>query len=131
NSQFTVTVEDPDGVPRDYELMILYNGIDVSRAFMLQAQEMFEGHSATKVKLTFENLRILAARENKIEVIYWHSHNDRPAYASFAPPRCSAFRPMKIASIGDFEVPSKLLEEISTDAVQFRLNPTYVAGLIA
>lgn len=128
---FDVLVDDPEGIPTNYEIMLLYNGIDLTSKFMMQAEETFEGHPATKLKLSFDHLHLLPDRDNKVEVVYWHSHNDRPSYASFFPPHCSAFKQLKIATTGDFEVSTKLLDKISNEAVTHHLNPTYVAGLIA
>ena len=129
---FAVMVDDPSGIPSHYELMLLYNGIDLTSKFLLQAEEVLEGgHPPTRLRLTFDHLHLLPDRDNKIEVIYWHNHNDRPIYASFYPPHCSAFKPLQIATTGDFEVTTKLVDRISNTAKESHLNPTYLAGLIA
>src|SRR6185312_10917295 len=56
-SSFSIILEDPQGVPEDYRLQVSYNGIDVTRAFLSQAQTTVMDPLHQQVKLTAQHLR--------------------------------------------------------------------------
>jgi hypothetical protein len=129
---FKIVIDDPMGIKPEHELMLTYNGINVTRRFMWQSHIDYEGgEPATRMKITMYNLRLLPTKENRIDVIYWRQPHAQPVFAKYFPPSCSAFKEDKILTTGNFEVPSKLVDQISQAADSRHINPAILAGLIA
>ncbi len=130
-AKFSLIIEDPQGIPKDFEIMVIYNGIDVTKKFLSQASASYEGHSTTRMRLTMYNLRILPNRENRIDVVYWRTHNATSTFARYMPPYCDAFKAMPVVTTGTFREGQPFIETISRYALDKRFNPSFVTGLIA
>jgi hypothetical protein len=129
-TRLSIVIKDPRGIPRDYDFMITYNGIDVTRRFLMQA-ETFADRTQNFLRLAINDLRILPSKENKIEVMYWRSRREKPVFAKYLPPQCLAFRSSPVLHTGEFEVSKKFISLVEQEAEKVRFNPSYVAGLIA
>lgn len=129
-TEFTITVTDSLGVAANPDLTILYNGHDMTARFLSQAKtETAAG--GTKLKLRFPNLRILPDRDNKIEVVYRHSKYDPYVFARYQPPVCDVFEEKQVMRTGTFKLSSDLLKTIHKMSTEHRINPAFLAGLIA
>lgn len=132
SSGFAVTIEDPQGVPPRYELTMTYNGHDVTEKFLSRAESKHLDPFHRKLRLSTKSLRLLASRDNLIEITYRRSPNDAPVVSRFLPPTCHAFTqtsPLRIMS--EFDPPAWLIHQIDRTATENGFNPFYVAGLIA
>lgn len=63
--------------------------------------------------------------------MYWRNRWDEPSYSQFRPPVCHPFTPGNIDQIPGFSPPEGYIHLINTMAQESRLNPHYLAGLIA
>jgi len=129
-SYFEVKITDPAGFENEHEFQILHNGIDVTKNFMRRVRKTFS-KSKTQMNLGFSHLRLLPDRAHKIEVLYWRSRWDEPAYGSFLPPTCNPFFGTPIAQLPDFNTPDSYIHLINRVASESQWNPYFMAGLIA
>lgn len=133
-SNFTVVIEDSEGVPDDFRLWVNYNGLDVTREFMSHAQVSNTDPLHHEVRLMTKFMRLLPTRENKVRVSYRRTVGARPVVAQYLPPTCSAFANAGTAmvfSIPDFEPPLVMLQLINQISLKKNLNPYFVAALVA
>jgi hypothetical protein len=131
-SNFSVIIEDPEGVPNDFKLTVNYNGIDVSRQFLAHAEWTNVDPIGHEVRLTTKFLRLLPTRDNKVKVKYWHSPASQPVVAQYLPPVCSAFTASQMVfSVPDFDAPLAVLQLINQNANRAKLNPYFIAALVA
>jgi hypothetical protein len=132
SSPFSVIIEDPEGVPEDFHLVVNFNGMDVTRAFMAHAQMQNLDPLNHEVRLTTKYLRLLPNRENSVKVTYYRSVKDKTAAAQYMPPSCSAFATDRmLLSVPEFDPPMMVLQLINQDATKKNLNPFFVAALVA
>lgn len=131
-SSFSVVIEDPEGVPDDFQLNLIYNGEDVTEQFMAKAERKYLDRLGRQLKLTSRSLRLLPERDNAIYVKYRGSAGREEVVRQFAPPVCSAFvHDRGPASLPEFQPGPGVLESINRHSTAKRINPFLVAGLIA
>src|SRR5665213_779033 len=131
-TNFSVIIEDPEGVPEDYKLVVNFNGRDVTRSFLAHAQTTSLDPLNHEVKLSSRYLRLLPTRENRIQVSYWRTPGEKSAVAQYMPPSCSAFAANQMLfAIPDFDPPMAVLQLINQNAARKKLNPYFVADLVA
>lgn len=129
---FAIVIEDPQGVPHHPQLTLSYNGMDITSAFMAQAERVPLDPDQRRVHYRIPHLRILAARENRVLATYRRVPDERPIISRYMPPTCSAFESGRsLASVPDFDPPRLMVQMINQQALSRNLNPHYVAGLIA
>ncbi|HEX4925792.1 MAG TPA: transglycosylase SLT domain-containing protein [Bdellovibrionales bacterium] len=129
-TEFTITVNDSLGVPKEPDLTILYNGHDLTARFMAQAR-VDTSAGGNRLKLRFPNLRILPDRDNKIEVVYRHSKYDPYVFARYQPPVCDVFEEKAVLTTGTFKLNDEMLKTIHKMSTEHRINPAFLTGLIA
>lgn len=135
-SDFAVIIEDPEGVPDNFRLQVSYNGVDVTRAFRSQAQIVAGDPLRQQVRLVAKHLRLPSTGDNKVEVAYWRnperSTANTPVVAQYMPPICSAFVANNmVLTLPDFEPPQSTIQLINRHAMDKKLNPFFVAALVA
>lgn len=131
-SPFAVIINDPSGVPDDFQLEITYNGIDVSRQFLSRAERTYLDSDKKLLKLATRNFRVLATRDNEIRVGYRRAEGSPLVLAKYMPPQCSAFQTSApVKRIPLFEPPVDFIQAINFHSSKRAMNPHYVAGLIA
>jgi hypothetical protein len=129
---FDVIIDDPSGVPEDHKLVFIYNGKDMTASFLRGADWTYMDPNHRQLRLTTKNLRLLPARDHAIRVIYKRNSRSEPVMAEYRPPSCQAFEPERsIASIPKFDAPPEFVQMINKHARREKLNPYYLAGLIA
>lgn len=129
---FDVVIDDPVGIPDSYNLLFIYNGRDMTSSFLRGAEVSYTDPKHKQLKITTKNLRLLAAKEHKIRVIYMRGQDTEPVVADFHPPTCQAFEPERsIASVHEFEAPQEYVQMINKYSRHENFNPYYIAGLIA
>lgn len=129
---FAIEIDDPAGVPLNFYLKLIYNGVDSSSRFLERADRLYLDSEHKRLRLSISHVRVLPSRENKIVVVYRRSDNSQDVVAKFEPPRCSAFaQAREIASVPEFQPPAEILRKINEQSALHGLNPYYVAGLIA
>lgn len=127
---FQIRIEDNLGIQASPDVTILYNGQDLTDKFMAQAKDEIVDSGRT-YKLTFPNLRLLAGRENKVEVVYRHSKNDNYVFARYQPPTCGALNYDPVITTGSFKLKDSMLKTIDKMSKEHKINPAFFAGLIA
>jgi soluble lytic murein transglycosylase-like protein len=131
-TKFSVIIEDPDGVPEDFRLLVSYNGVDVTRAFLRQATVAPSDPLRHEVRVTANSLRLPAGIENRVKVVYWRDPEAPPVMAQYMPPVCSAFTGNQmIFALPEFESSANVIQLINQHASMRRLNPYFVAALVA
>jgi hypothetical protein len=132
SSPFSIIIEDPEGVPENFELTLTYNGQDVTSQFLARAERGYLDPLKRQLKLTSKSLRLLPERDNLIYVSYRRDEKHEPSVRQFAPPSCSAFEPERgLASLPEFKPGPGVLDSINRYSGARHLNPYLVAGLIA
>jgi len=126
-----VTIEDPLGIGPDSKVRLFYNGLDVTGKFLTQAKKQYLNNEHTKIQYSVSNVRILPLRENKIYFGYMRNLESKPVIAKYEPPHCSLFMPEKLASTHEFELPNNLKKMLQDFSTEQKINPNYVAGLVA
>lgn len=131
-ANFSVIIEDPEGVPEDFGLVVNYNGMNVTKEFLSHAQRTSLDPLDHEVKLTTKNMRLLPSRENRIQVSYYRGSTEKSATAQYMPPSCSAFASNQMVfAIPDFDPPMMVLQLINQNAQKRKLNPFFIAALVA
>lgn len=129
---FTATIEDPEGVPDDYHIRILYNNYDVTDRFLSRAKRTFLDLTGRRLQLTFSHLRLPPNKDHKIKLVYYRGSGARPTVAEFRRPTCPVFKLERdVASVPGFQPPTEVLDLINFHATKQKINPNLIAGLIA
>ena len=132
STSFSVIIEDPQGVPEDFKLVVSYNGKDVTKSFLSHAKQTSLDPLNHEIKLTTKHLRLLPAQDNRVQVSYWRTTQEQSAVSQYMPPSCSAFASNQMVfSIPDFDPPLVTLQLINQNAQRKNLNPYFVAALVA
>lgn len=127
----SITIDDPLGIPSDYRLRILFNNVDVSTQYLRRAR-IEQSDDGRRISFTADGVRMRAAIENKLKVVYGRNATEKPLVTSFNPPRCSAFASNKtIEKVPRFNVSPYIITIINKRAREKNLNPYYLTGLIA
>jgi hypothetical protein len=125
-------IEDPQGIPENYSIKVIYNGIDTTDRFIQRASREFLDTERRSMRLTAPHVRLLASRDNKVQISYKRTPTSDPVTVRYQPPHCNAFaHEAQINSIPDFEVDKQTINSIVFYSQQRKLNPHFVAGLIA
>jgi hypothetical protein len=130
-ADFTVTIEDPQGIGPDARVRLFYNSLDVTSKFLSQARKTYLDSEHTKLQYSVSNVRILPLRENKIYFGYMRNLDAKPVVAKYEPPHCSLFQTEKLASTHEFELPPNLKNMLQDFSANEKINPNYMAGLVA
>ncbi len=132
STPFSIVIEDANGVPEDFELTLIYDGEDVSRQFLAQAERTYLDPLGRQLKLSTKYLRLQAGKENNVLAIYQRGPGAEKIVAQYLPPSCSAFESAReLASVPDFDPSTAIIRTINKASSQKHLNPYFVAGLIA
>lgn len=131
-ADFDVIIEDPAGVPENHHLVFIYNGQDVTSSFLKGADRAYLDPKHRQFRLTTRDVRLLPSKDHAIRVLYLRDSKSEPIVADYRPPSCQAFEPERsIASIPKFDAPPEYVQLINKHARRERLNPYYLAALIA
>lgn len=131
-TDFSIIIEDPDGIPEEFELKLFYNGMDMSRRFLSQAEPVFVEPLRRRLQLRVRHLRLLPSRTNRVHVIYRRGPLEPPVHAQYLAPTCSAFETVRaLASVPGFELSPDMIQLINDTALENNFNPHFLAGLIA
>jgi hypothetical protein len=125
-----IAVEDPTTSSlHGYRLIVRYNGEDVTSTFLLRAT--VEQKDETR-KLMIENpsIRLSAAKDHDIEVFYL-SPSGAVSYARYENPKCYAFRPLEVHTIGEFEYDQEVMRTIERISTKGGLSPSFFTALVA
>lgn len=133
---FTAVIDDPQGIPDDYRIRVIYNGYDVTREFLAHAQRSFTDLTGRKLKLTFEHLRLPPRAEHRIKFIYYRSAGEKAIVAEYRRPSCPVFQndpriERDVANVPGFLPPAEVIDLINFHSAHARINPHFIAGLIA
>jgi hypothetical protein len=127
-----IVIEDPKGVPRDHRLVLIYNGLDVTSTFLAHSERIYMDLRHNRMKLTMKNFRLPPGREHDIRLAYYREVDSEAIVANYEPPICPAFEhERRLASVPRFSASPRLVEWIDIHSREEKLNPYYVAGLIA
>ena len=99
-SPLRIEIDDPTGDLGDYQLAIHYNGLDVTRSFLLRA-EVSANPAKHTIRIDNPLVRLSPEEEHLIEIFYVGS-SGAMGYASYEGPRCYAFRPSQVQNVGEF-----------------------------
>lgn len=131
-ADFDVIIEDSAGVPEDHHLVFIYNGQDMTSSFLKGAERTYLDHKHRQLRFTTRDVRLLPSKDHSIRVLYLRDSKSEPVVADYRPPSCQAFEAERsIASIPKFDAPAEFVQMINKHARRERLNPYYLAGLIA
>ena len=131
-TSFSITIEDEEGVPEDFELSVLFNGDEVGPEFLRQAKRTYLDPLRRQVRLSTKHLRLLPEKENVIYVSYKRTPASAAVVSQYQPPTCSAFETVReLSSLPDFSPNPKVLKAINRYSGERQFNPYFVAGLIA
>lgn len=131
-ANFSVVIEDPEGIPENYKLAINYNGMDVTQTFLSHAQVLSMDPLNHEIRLFTKDFRLLPSRENLVQVAYYRDGVEKSATAQYQPPICSAFTANQMVfSVPEFDPPLSVLQLINQTAQKKNLNPFFVAALVA
>src|SRR5688500_9770640 len=84
-----LSVRDPFGSPEDFTLTVRYNGLDVTRNFLITADVSPDGPGEMRIHVP--KVTLSPDREHEIEFLY-KSRTGATAYGKLRPPECMAFR---------------------------------------
>jgi hypothetical protein len=125
----TLEIEDPDGIPADYRLAVRYNGIDVTRSFLLQSA-VHTSKQGTQLRIEASAVRLFPETAHDIEVMYIGAPG-HSAIAHYSPPLCHFFESGAIRTTEDFAPENGLVERIADISHEEGINPAFTAALIA
>lgn len=129
---FSLIIEDPMGVPDDAQISITYNGVDVTSSFVSMARESSTDPFRREVRWTTRNLRLPSNEEHLIQAYYRRDTDSAAVTARYMPPICSAFETRgMLARVPQFHPPFEVIQQINQSAIERRLNPYFVAALVA
>jgi hypothetical protein len=129
-SQFGIIIHDDKGIPHTPDVTILYNGYDLTRRFLAQARTELSA-DGQELRLNFPNLRLLADRDNKVEVLYRHSRHDSYVFGRFLPPSCNVFDTQPVLQTEGFRLSPQIIKSIHKISIERKINPSLTTGLIA
>ncbi|MCC7441927.1 MAG: transglycosylase SLT domain-containing protein [Bdellovibrionales bacterium] len=124
-----VTIRDPFGSVEDYELAVLYDGLDVSGNF-LRSAIVHEDLERNEIRVRVPKVRLDSKRDHRIEVTY-RSRSGSAVHARYEPPNCHAFRAEEVVHTGRFQPPRRLMSAIRNHSLRAGFNPAFLTGLIA
>jgi hypothetical protein len=125
-----IRIEDPTAADlAGYKLIVRYNGADVTSSFLLRASVE---HPASRRSLLIENpsIRLAANRDHEIEVFYV-SPSGAVSYAQYENPKCYAFRPRSVETLGDFDPEPPIVSSIERFSKAGGVSPAFFAALVA
>lgn len=126
----TILVEDPAGIPPEYQLKIVYNHLDVTQAFLGQAK-ISKDREGRNLEVKVRSVRLFSLRDHQIEVSYSAENGVRKAFARYEPPTCHAFGDTAISNTDLFEPSFELLMKIAKISMESGFSPSFTAALIA
>jgi hypothetical protein len=132
-ANFTITIQDELGVPKDFKIALYYNGVNVTDELLSHAtisRESQQGVSS-KVTIEFKDLRLLPGRDNDIVVTYWGRANDLPRTLAYQAPTCSLERRDEIRDFSLFTSKKETVNTVGKIALDEGVNPSFIAGLVA
>ena len=126
-----IVIDDPAGIPEDYEFWVRYQGVDVTESFLRLAKlSTPPGQHGRRLEVDLKGLTLSPGTEHQIEAGY-RSPAGAVARTHFAPPLCKAFGSRAIRSTAGFAPSDDLLREIEQVSRQAGFNPTFTAALVA
>lgn len=128
-SPLRIEIQDPTGDMGDYQLAIHYNGLDVTRSFLMRA-EVTTNPAAHWIRIDNPLIRLSAEEDHLIEIFYVGSAGAM-SYASYEGPRCYAFRPSEVRNLGEFSPSPQLVRTITEKALKSGLSPSFFTALVA
>lgn len=125
----TVVIQDPEGVQKDFRLMVLYNDLDVTESFLHQAHMQYL-ERGREVKIRIPTVRLSDNGDNRIEVLYQTATGELVS-ANYQPPVCSALEHKTVLRTDEFDPGEWLLSMIDRVSSENEINPALTAGLVA
>lgn len=119
----------PTGTRKDdVKINVIYNHRDVTKAFERRA--LASEQEGKQIIYIYPNLRLLPDRRHDIE-IFIRKGGQIVSQRKYLPPNCSMETPRSIASIAPFKPERNYLGTITHLAREHKMNPSFLAGLIA
>lgn len=119
----------PTGTSKDdVKINVIYNHRDVTKAFERRA--LASEQEGKQIIYIYPNLRLLPDRRHEID-IFIKKGGQIVSQRKYLPPNCSMETPRSIASIAPFKPERNYLGTITHLAREHKMNPSFLAGLIA
>ncbi len=128
-SRFKVSVFSERPI-EDPEIVVLYNGTDVSESF-LKNVEIDIDLGSHEVTYQFRDLQLPSGLNHDIQIGFRPNLYSSFTYAHYSEPVCSADEPWSVRTTAPFAPEEELLTAIEQNSVAREVNPSLVAGLIA
>ncbi len=120
------------GVPDDANIVLTYNGLDVTASFLSQAYEISSDPFRREVKWTTKDMRLPASRDHLIKASYKRDSEAPSVAAQYHPPLCSAFYTRGLISrVPDFRPAFEVIQQINQSSMEQNLNPFFIAAIVA
>lgn len=124
-----LVIEDPAGVPEDYDLNVRYGGHDVTRGFLMQAKVVRE-QGSKRLVLEVPSVRLAPRKEHLIEVGY-RSPAGKSVMEKLGSPVCRAFDHAQLRWTEGFNPSEEQKHAIEELSRQLNFNPAFTAALVA
>lgn len=115
-------------ISQDLKINVVYNHRDVTRAFERRA--LSSDVDGKQVIYIYPKLRLLPDRRHDID-IFIKRQGQIISQMKYLPPDCAIDKPRSIASISPFKPERNYLGTILSLATENKINPSFLAGLIA
>jgi hypothetical protein len=126
-----VIITDPNGIPNGRKISLFYNQMDVTKSFLKLAREEMS-IDKTQLRLVFDDLRLLADRDNAIAAIYRRDLFSEPVANIYQDPECPMGSiSMSVLDPRDFAHRARVMRLVTKRAKKAGINPSFVAGVIA
>ena len=125
----SVLINDPDGVQKDFRMLVLYNDLDVTQSFMHQAKLEYR-ERGREVKIRIPSVRLSDGGENRIEILYQTARGELVS-ANYQTAQCSVVDRKPVLRTDEFDPGEWLLSMIDRVSKENEINPSLTAGLIA
>ena len=131
-SNFKVVFSNPSKNTAKPQIKVTYNKKEVTNTFLKSAElQESSGSTSNLAQYFFNKLNLKPDRRHQIDVYWRAGNNDSFSHLAYLPPYCSMNVPRSIASTAPFTPKLEYINTINSTAAEHRLNPTFLAGLIA
>ncbi|HTL12913.1 MAG TPA: lytic transglycosylase domain-containing protein, partial [Bdellovibrionota bacterium] len=124
-----IVVRDPFGSVENYDLTVLYDGLDVSGRFLASA-DVQEDMDHEEIRIRVPKVRLDPTRDHSIELLY-RSRSGSQVHVRYEAPTCLAFQAEEVRQTGSFRPSARLMQTINRQSLQAGFNPAFLTGLIA
>ncbi len=127
-SDIHLKIDEPSGVTSGSELRVFYNGYDLTPKLIRHSKLI---KTSDKIELTLKKIRIPAGKKNKIHFLYKRDEFSKPKWTAYKPPLCDFTDTRWVQDTSPFEVDDHILRTIQKVAVEEKINPALITGLVA